>query len=133
MEAKKKRRLCIAMREDAPRFPSSNVTGAGKSRARTCSAVTHGWTITTTTKKEKFLPVMSRESRFGPGSDHGGGGKSGRRTAPQPRLAPAWREKQPRTEGTAHRLRPAETVHGKGREPGRVGGAERGVFSGGNS
>lgn len=81
-----------------------------------------------TQKKEKFLPVMSRESRFGPGSDHGGGGKSGRRTAPQPRLAPAWREKQLRTEGTAHRLRPAETVHGKGREPGR-GGGRRGAFS----
>lgn len=58
----------LQQREDAPRLPSSNVTGAGKSRARTCSAVTHAGTIK---KKEKsylwcpgshgFLPVLIME------------------------------------------------------------------------
>lgn len=67
-------------------------------------------------RKENSLPVMSRESRFDPGSDHRDGSKCGRRTPP-PRLVPAQREKQLRGEGgsaQARRLRPAETAHGRG-------------------
>lgn len=66
-----------------------------KSRARTCSL----WHAQMDRKKKKrkrkrrILPVMSRASRFDPGSDHRGGSKSGRRTPP-PRLAPAQREKR---------------------------------------
>lgn len=85
-----------------------------------------------TIQKQESLPALSRESRIVPGSDHGGGSKAERRTAPQPRLVPAQRETQPRGEGDGAQAPAGRdgARSGKGREQagersgaGRVGGA----------
>lgn len=73
--------------------------------------------------------MMSRESRFSPGSDHGDGSKSERRTAPQPRLVPAQRGKAASQRGDGAQAPAGRdgTRSGKGREQEGVGGG--GAFS----